>query len=100
MILELKSFEMLRKERGTDGRQAVLDFGDYHLSIINDGLGADRGLYEIAVFSAADGVASDTIELPGITEAGVIVKGNLTEAEVDVIIKKLYLITGKTPSQI
>jgi hypothetical protein len=100
MILELKSFEMLRKERGTDGRQAVLDFGDYHLSIINDGHGSDRGLYEIGLFSAADGVASDMIVLPGITEDGDTVKGNLTESAVDVIIKKLYLITGKTPVQI
>jgi len=100
MILELKSFEMLRKEHGTDGRQAVLDFGDYHLSIINDGYGSDQGLYEIGVFEAAEGVASDMIELPGITEDGDTVKGNLTESAVDVIIKKLYLITGKTPVQI
>jgi hypothetical protein len=100
MILELKSFEMLRKERGTDGRQAVLDFGDYHLSIINDGYGSDQGLYEIGVFEAAEGVASDMIVLPGITEDGDTVKGNLTESAVDVIIKKLYLITGKTPVQI
>ena len=100
MILELKSFEMLCKERGTDGRQAVLDFGDYHLSIINDGYGSDQGLYEIGVFEAAEGVASDMIELPGITEDGDTVKGNLTESAVDVIIKKLYLITGKTPVQI
>jgi len=100
MILELKSFEMLCKERGTDGRQAVLDFGDYHLSIINDGYGSDQGLYEIGVFEAAEGVASDMIELPGITEDGDIVKSYLTESAVDVIIKKLYLITGKTPVQI
>jgi hypothetical protein len=100
MILELKSFEMLCKERGTDGRQAVLDFGDYHLSIINDGYGSDQGLYEIGVFEAAEGVASDMIELPGITEDGDIVKSYLTESDVDIIIKKLYLITGKTPVQI
>ena len=100
MILELKSFEMLRKERGTDGCQAVLDFGDYHLSIINDGYGADQGLYEIGVFAAKDGVASDLMELPGITEEGDTVKGYLTEADVDAIIKKMYLLTGKTPSQV
>ena len=100
MILELKSFEMLRKERGTDGRQAVLDFGRYHLSIINDGYGSDQGLYEIGVFAAADGVASDLIELPGITVDGDSVRGYLAEAEVDAIIKKMYLLTGTTPRQV
>lgn len=100
MILELKSFEMLRKERGTDGRQAVLDFGNYHLSIINDGYGSDQGLYEIGVFAAADGVASGLTELPGITEDGDSVRGHLTEEEVDVIIKKMYLLTGITPRQV
>jgi hypothetical protein len=100
MILELKSFEMLRKERGTDGRQAVLDFGDYHLSIINDGYGCEQGLYEIGVFAAADGVASGLTELPGITEDGDSVKGHLTEADVDIIIKKMYLLTGKSPVQV
>lgn len=100
MILELKNFEMLRKERGTDGRQAVLDFGRYHLSIIDDGYGADQGLYEIGVFAAQDGVASNLIELPGITEDGDTVKGYLTESDIDAIIKKMYLITGKTPQQV
>ena len=99
-ILELSSYEMLRKERGTDGRQAVLDFGRYHLSIINDGYGSEQGLYEIGVLAAADGVASGLTELPGITEDGDSVRGRLTEADVDVIIKKMYLITGKTPVQV
>lgn len=100
MILELKSFEMLRKERSSNGRQAVLDFGNYHLSVINDGYGSEQGLYEIGVFSAADGVASDMVELPGVTEEGDTVRGRLTESEVDMIIKKMYLLTGKVPSQV
>ena len=100
MILELKSFEMLRKERSANGRQAVLDFGRYHLSIINDGYGSADGLYEIGVFAAADGVASGLTELPGITAEGDSVKGYLTEADVSAIIKKMYLITGKSPVQI
>jgi hypothetical protein len=100
MILELKSFEMLRKERSSNGQQAVLDFGDYHLSIINDGYGSDQGLYEIGLFSAADGVAFHMVTLPGITDNEDTVKGNLTEADVDAIIKKMYLITGKSPVQV
>jgi hypothetical protein len=100
MILELKSFEMLHKDRRTDGCQAVLDFGNYHLSIINDGYGCDRGLYEIGVFKAADGVASELVSLPGITNDDDTVKGYLTEADVDAIIKKMYLITGNSPRQI
>ena len=99
-VLELKSFKMLRKERSSNGCQAVLDFGRYHLSIINDGFGSDQGLYEIGVFAATDGVASGLTELPGITAEGDSVRGRLTEADVDLIIKKMYLITGKTPRQI
>ena len=98
--MQLADFEMLRKERGTEGRQAVLDFGNYHLSIINDGYGSDRGLYEIGVFSAADGVASGMTELPGITDNDDTVRGNLTEEDVNVIIKKMYTITTRIPRQI
>lgn len=100
MILRLQSFEMLQKEGSAKGQQAVLDFGDYHLSIINDGYGCDQGLYEIGLFKAADGIASDMVELQGITAEGDTVNGYLTEADVDAIIKKMYLITGKTPRQI
>jgi hypothetical protein len=100
MILELTSFEMIQKECGAKGQQAVLDFGDYHLSIINDGYGSEQGLYEIGLFKAADGVAFDMVELPGITAEGDTVKGNLTEADVSAIIKKMYLLTGKTPRQV
>ena len=38
--------------------------------------------------------------MPGITNEDDSVKGYLTEADVDTIIKKMYLITGKTPRQI
>jgi hypothetical protein len=100
MILELKSFEMLRKERSSNGRQAVLDFGDYHLSVINDGYGSEQGLYEIGVFAANDGVATGLVEMPGITEEGDTVRGRLTESDVNAIIKKMYLLTGKSPRQV
>lgn len=98
--MKLENFEMIEKLDMPGGRQAVLDFGDYHLSIINDGYGADRGLYEIGVFAAADGVASNMTELPGVTAEGDTVKGHLTKEDVDAIIKKMYTITGKEPVQI
>jgi len=91
---------MLRKECSSNGRQAVLDFGKYHLSIINDGYGSDQGLYEIGVFAATDGVARGMTELPGITEEGDSVKGNLTEADINAIIVKLYTVTGTQPRQV
>jgi hypothetical protein len=38
--------------------------------------------------------------MPGITDEDDTVKGYLTEADVGAIIKKMYLITGKTPRQV
>ena len=98
--MKLTDFKMLRKKRSSNGRQAILDFGDYHLSIINDGYGSEQGLYEIGVFAATDGVASGLTVLPGITEDGDSVKGHLTEADVDAIIKKMFTITGTEPRQV
>lgn len=82
------------------GRQIVLDFGRYHLSIIDDGYGREDNLLEIGVFSASDGVAGSMTELPGITDNGDTIRGFLTESEVDLILKKLHTITGVTPTQI
>jgi hypothetical protein len=79
------------------GVQVVLDFDKYELSIVQNEMsyGNKKGLYEIAVFK--DAVQT---ELPGVTNEGDTVKGFLTEKDVDSIIKKLYLITGKQPVQI
>ena len=98
--MKFTDFKMLRKERSSNGRQAVLDFGKYHLSIINDGYGSADGLYEIGVFDACEGVARGMTELPGITADGDSVKGHLTEADIDAIILKLYTITGTEPRQV
>ena len=98
MILELKSFEMIEKADVPGGYQCVLEFGDeYGLSIISGrgAYGGDQGLYEIGVFKHGD-----LAEMPGITDEDDTVKGYLTETDVDAIIKKMYLITGKTPSQV
>lgn len=97
-LLELSSFEMIEKADILGDYQCVLAFGDeYELSIIS-GQGAystEAAPYEIAVIKNGD-----LAEMPGITEEDDTVKGYLTEADVDVIIKKMYLITGKTPRQV
>jgi hypothetical protein len=98
-VLELKSFEMIENTADFLGKhQCVLSFGDeYELSIIS-GQGAystETAPYEIAVIKHGD-----LTYMPGITDEDDTVKGYLTEAEVNTIIKKMYLITGKTPRQI
>ena len=74
------------------GVQALLEFGDYELSVIcNESSygGKNNGsLYEIGVFKD-----SKMIELPGITEQGDTVKGFLTESDVETIILKMKTIT-------
>ena len=103
--MKLADFKWMTKQQHKSfvteaGGQIVLDFGRYHLSIIDDGYGKDRGLLEIAAFDACDGVASGMTELPGITDEDDTVKGYLTESDVDAIISKMYTITGTTPRQI
>ena len=103
--MKLADFQWMTKQQHKSlvtenvGGQIVLDFGRYHLSIIDDGYGSDKGLYEIGVFKAHDGVATDMTELPGVTD-GDSVKGWLTESDVDAIIKKMYSITGNVPQQV
>lgn len=99
--MQLKDFEFISKrETGISGKQIVLDFGQYHLSVIDDGYGRDQGLFEIAIFNAKDGVGSDFVRLPGISNPDDDVLGNLSEADVSAIIKKMYSITGTKPTQI
>lgn len=80
-----------------NGIQAMIDFGDYNLSIVKSDFsyGGQSGLYEIAVFAG-----NEQKELPGITEEGDTVKGFLSESEVEGIIKKMHLATGKEPKQV
>ena len=98
--MKLADFKWITKQhhksRVTEaGGQIILNFGNYELSIIDDGYGGKQGLYEIGVFK--DG---DMKELPGITAHGDTVKGWLTESDVDAIISKMYFLTGTTPRQI
>lgn len=92
--MNLKQLIWLNKSFG-DGKQIVVEFNNYNLSIINDGYGKEKGLYEISVFK--DG---DQIELPGITGPDSTVNGFLTEADVDAILLKMYTITGTEGRQI
>ena len=98
-VLELSSFEMMKNTVDALGtHQCVLQFGDeYELSIIT-GKGAystENAPYEIAVFKHGD-----ITEMPGITDENDCIKGYLTEADVGAIIKKMFLITGKSPVQV
>ena len=97
-VLELSSFVMIEKADILGDSQCVLAFGDeYELSIIS-GQGAystKNAPYEIAVIKNGD-----LVEMPGVTAEGDSVKGYLTEADVGAIIKKMYLITGKSPRQL
>ena len=98
--MKLADFKWMTKQQHKNlvteaGGQIILNFGNYELSIIDDGYGGKQGLYEICAFK--DG---DMTELPGITAEGDSVKGWLTESDVDAIIKKMYTLTGTTPRQV
>ena len=94
--MKLNNFQLL-ETKTPKGVQAVLEFDNYELSIVNNeaSYGNKQGLYEIAVFK--DG---EQTELPGVTSEGDTVKGWLTESDVDAIITKMYFLTGTTPRQI
>jgi len=94
--MKMSDFKMMPTSM-PKGVQAILDFGKYELSIIQNesSYGNKQGLYEIAVFKNGE-----QCELPGVTEPGDTVKGFLTETDVDVILKKMYLITSVEPQQI
>lgn len=98
MKLELDSFEMIEKADMPNGYQAVLSFGDkYQLSIISGegAYGYRERPYEIGLFKEGNMIA-----FPGITDEDEPIRGYLTKEEVSLIIKKMYLLTGKTPSQV
>ena len=78
------------------GIQSMIKFGDYDLSVVKNtsSYGNAQGLYEIAVFKG-----TGQVEMPGITQEGDTVKGYLSESEVEAVIKKMHLVTGKDPVQ-
>lgn len=88
--MSVVKFEDIKFDSLYDGKQAVIPFGDYELSIVShsSSYGGKQGLYEIAVFKDVE-----QVELPGITREGDTVKGFLTESDVVCIIKKMQAIT-------
>ena len=80
-----------------NGKQALVDFGKYEMSIVSHehSYGGKNGLYEIAIFEG-----NNQVELPGITEEGDTVKGFLRTDDVDVLFKKMFVITGSEGTQI
>jgi hypothetical protein len=94
--MKLANFNLLETKM-PKGVQAILNFGDYELSVVKNTVsyGGKDGLFEIAVFK--DG---KQYEMPGVTQEGDTVKGFLNEDEVDVIIKKMFMVTKKEPTQV
>ena len=95
--MNLSKFQMMKKADNPGGYQCVLEFNETtQLSIIT-GVGAygnDNAPYEIAVIKNGD-----LTKMPGITDNDT-VRGYLTESDVDSIITKLYILTGKEPFQV
>lgn len=74
-----------------DGIQAIVDYGDYELSIVrhSGSYGNAHGLYEIAIFKEGE-----QVELAGVTMEGDTIKGYLTEENVNGIMLKMNTLTG------
>jgi len=90
-------FEEIKFGKLYDGVQAIIEFGQYELSVVKHSMsyGGKKGLYEIAVFED-----NAQIELPGITQEGDTIKGFLCEEGLNVIFKKMTTITGSMGTQI
>lgn len=81
-----------------DAYQWKLKFGNqYVLSVINNGMGAEQGLYEIAVWEARTG---NMTVLEGVTNPNESVKGFLSASEVDSIISYMSRTLHETPVEI
>ena len=98
--MKLADFKTMPRDGFPTTNQWVLDFGKYQLSVITGGYGNAGAPYEIAVFAANDGVAGAFVQLLGITGPDDDVRGYMTQEDVDAVLVKLYVITGKEPVQI
>lgn len=75
------------------GIQALIQFGEYELSIIRNEMSYGGPLlYEIAVYQG-----DNQVELPGITEEGDTVKGWLNESNIEGLMTKMFTITQEEP---
>ena len=96
--MRFKDIKMLDQGKPhAKGKQAIIDFGKYKLSIIcNDmSYGHRSGLYEIGVF-----YQDELTQLPGITETNQTVAGYLNEEAINNILLKMYTITKHKPIQV
>lgn len=97
-MLCLSDYEMLDKDPIMDhGKQALIQFGDLRLSVINGpgSYGGGSGKYEIAIFNSEGSM----VKLPGIHKDydemySDDVIGWLSESDVDLIMLKLYYASG------
>lgn len=81
-----------------DAYQWKLKFGNqYVLLVINNGMGAEQGLYEIGVWEARTG---NMTVLDGVTNSNESVKGFLSASEVDSIISYMSRTLHETPVEI
>ena len=80
-----------------DGKQSVVSYGDYELSIISHSYsyGGKQGLYEIGVFHHGE-----QTELKGVTEDGDTIKGFLREEDVNAIMMKMVSLTTQEGVQV
>ncbi len=101
-IIRFKDVNMAEQGRGHDGKQAILDFGKYQLSIICNEMsyGGKSGLYEIGVFKDYATEDEKMVPLPGITNDNDAIAGYLTSDNVNGIMQKMFLITKNTPIQL
>jgi hypothetical protein len=72
------------------GKQAILDFGEYKMSVVctPHSYGGDKGLYEVGLFKN-----NEMIEIPGITKDGDTVQGWLGEEDIVLLLEKMCKIT-------
>jgi len=72
-------------------KQKIVNFGpDYKLSIVDEVNHTDK--FELAVF-----YKDNMVSMPGITDNGDTVTRFRTVADIQVIMKKMFSITGKMP---
>ena len=72
-------------------KQKIVNFGpDYKLSIVDEVNHTDK--FELAVFHKGK-----MVEMPGITNPGDTVTRFKSAADVQIIMKKMYTITGELP---
>ena len=100
--MRFRDVKMEDQGRGHKGKQAILDYGKYQLSIICNEMsyGGKAGLYEIGVFKDYGADDEEMVKLPGITNENDSIAGWLTSENVDGIILKMFLVTAKDPVQI